>query len=154
MEAEHFRRWEPWWWFRDVGSTSIASVTDDWEGFRLILTADKCPDTRVLVPRGALVLYRVYDELGLLGRRFEGFEPGHCFYTVESSLLAKESSQVHGGTRDVPPARHYAIYTSDRCIHQCRSPGSVGDGATPDARLNRARCKGAPGKMVVLPKVG
>jgi hypothetical protein len=116
MGAEQFQRWEPWWWFRDVASTIIASVTDDWEGFRLILTADKCPDSRVLVPRGALLLYRVYDELGLLGRRLEGFEPGHCFYTVDSSLLAQEASQMHGGTRDVPPARHYAIYTSDRCV--------------------------------------
>jgi hypothetical protein len=116
MGAEQFQRWDPWWWFRDVAPTIIASVTDDWEGFRLILTADKCPDTRVLVPRGALVLYRVYDELGLLGRHLEGFEPGHCFYTVECSLLAKEASQMHGGTRDLPPVRHYAIYTSDRCV--------------------------------------
>ena len=70
---------------------------------------------RVLVPRGAPVLYRIYDELGLLGRHL-GLEPGHSFYTVESSLLAKEASQMHGGSRDAPLARHYAIYTSDRCV--------------------------------------
>jgi len=116
MEVEHLQRWDPWWWYRDVGSTIIASVTDDWEGFRLILTADKCPDTRVLVPGGGLVLYRVYDEVGLVGRQLEGFEPGHSFYTVESSQLVKQASGMYGGTRDFLSMRHYAIYTCDRCV--------------------------------------
>jgi hypothetical protein len=76
VTVEHFQRWDPWWWYRDVPSTIIASVADDWEGFRLILTAGQCPETRVSVPGGALVLYRVYDETGLIGREIQGIQCG------------------------------------------------------------------------------
>lgn len=116
MTGEHFQRWDPWWWYRDVASTIIASVTDDWEGFRLILTADQCPETRVSVPSGAVVLYRVYDETGLIGREIQGIQLGHCFYTAESSPLLAECSTMFSGIRDGDTTRHYAIYTSDRCV--------------------------------------
>ena len=72
MGNEHFQRWDPCWWYRDVRSTVIASVKDDWEGFRLILTGASFPDTRVSLAAGAVVLYRVYDESGLIGREIQG----------------------------------------------------------------------------------
>jgi hypothetical protein len=113
--TEIFRRWDPWWWYRDVPSTSIDAIYDDLEGFRLILTGDECPPTRVSVPHGHLVIYRAYDEIGLIGNNIQGLMPGHSFYTAESSRLLSESSTMHSGTRDTG-ALHYAIYTSGRCI--------------------------------------
>lgn len=116
MENEHFQRWDPCWWYRDVRSTAIASVKDDWEGFRLILTGANCPDTRVSVPAGAVVLYRVYDESGLIGREIQGIAPTHCFYTIQSSPLLAECWRMFGGIRDADTMRHYAIYTLGRCV--------------------------------------
>jgi hypothetical protein len=116
MENEHFQRWDPCWWYRDVRSTVIASVKDDWEGFRLILTGSNCPDTRVSVPAGAVVLYRVYDESGLIGREIQGIAPNHCFYTIESSPLLAECWRMFSGIRDADTMRHYAIYTLGRCV--------------------------------------
>jgi len=113
--TEIFQRWDPWWWYRDVPSTSISAIYDDLEGFRLILIGDKCPATRVSVPHGALVMYRVYDEIGLIGNNIQGLKPGHSFYMAESSRLLAECSTMHNGTRD-RGALHYAIYTGGRCI--------------------------------------
>jgi hypothetical protein len=115
VTTEVLHRWDPWWWYRDVPSTSIAAIYDDLEGFRLILMGDKCPATRVCVPHGNLVLYRVYDEIGLIGNNIQGLKPGHCFYVAESSRLLSECSTMHSGTRD-KGALHYAIYTGGRCI--------------------------------------
>lgn len=115
MTTDIFYRWDPWWWYRDVPSTSIAAIYDDWEGFRLILTGDECPATRVSVPRGGLVMYRVYDEIGLIGGNIQGLQPGHSFYRTESSRLLSECSTMHSGTRDKGSV-HYAIYTGGQCI--------------------------------------
>ena len=115
MADEQFERWDPWWWYRDVTSTIIASVTDDWEGFRLILKAEKCPETRVSVPTGCLVMYRVYDESGLVGRKIQGLQPGHCFYEAKVSPLLAECSAMHSGMRG-QHLRHFAIYSGDRCV--------------------------------------
>jgi hypothetical protein len=112
---ETFLRWDPWPWYRDVPSISIAAVIDDWEGFRLILTGDNCPATRVCVGHGHLVMHRLYDEVGLIGTNIQGLLPGHCFYKAESSRLLTECSMMHSGTRDTG-SLHYAIYTSGRCI--------------------------------------
>jgi hypothetical protein len=113
--TEIFHRWDPWWWYRDVPSTSITAIYDDLEGFRLILIGDGCPATRVSVPHGALVMYRVYDEIGLIGNNIQGLNPGHSFYMAESSRFLAECSAMHNGTRDAG-ALHYAIYTGGRCI--------------------------------------
>jgi hypothetical protein len=113
--TEIFHRWDPWWWYRDVPSTSITAIYDDLEGFRLILIGDKCPATRVSVPHGQLVMYRVYDEIGLIGNNIQGLKPGHSFYMAESSRLLSECSTMHSGTRD-RGALHYAIYTGGRCV--------------------------------------
>ena len=67
------------------------------------------------MPHGHLVLYRVYDEIGLTGNNVQGLNPGHCFYKAESSRLLSECSTMHSGTRDTG-ALHYAIYTAGRCI--------------------------------------
>jgi hypothetical protein len=115
VTTEIFHRWDPWSWYRDVPSTSITALYDDLEGFRLILSGEKCPATRVSVPHGKLVLYRVYDEIGLIGNNIQGLKPGHSFYTAESSRLLLECSTMHSGTRDTG-ALHYAIYTGGRCI--------------------------------------
>jgi hypothetical protein len=115
MTTEIFNRWDPWWRYRDVPSTRIAAIYDDWEGFRLILTGDKCPATRVSVPHGDLVMYRVYDEIGLIGNNVQGLQPSHSFYMAESSRLLSECSTMHSGTSD-RESLHYAIYTRDRCI--------------------------------------
>jgi hypothetical protein len=85
------------------------------EGFRLILTGDKCPATRVFVPHGYLVMYRVYNEIGLIGNNIQGLQHGHSFYMAESSRLLSECSTMHSGTRD-SGSLHYAIYTGGRCI--------------------------------------
>jgi hypothetical protein len=124
--TEIFHRWDPWWWYRDVPSTSVGAIYDDLEGFRLILTGDKCPPTRVSVPHGHLVMYRVYDEIGLIGNNIQGLKPGHSFYMAESSRLLSECSTMHNGTRDTG-ALHYAIYTRGRCIDMiCTSePGFI-----------------------------
>jgi hypothetical protein len=87
MTQEIFTRWYPWWWYRDVPSTTIAAINDDREGFRVILTAINCPDTRVTVAQGCLVQYRVYDEIGLAGLDHRGVVPGHSFYKSDSSPL-------------------------------------------------------------------
>jgi hypothetical protein len=115
MTTDIFNRWDPWWRYRDVPSTRIAAIYDDWEGFRLILTGDKCPATRVSVPHGDLVMYRVYDEIGLVGNNIQGLHPNHSFYTAESSHFLSECSTMHSGTGD-RGSLHYAIYTRDRCI--------------------------------------
>jgi hypothetical protein len=107
-----FTRWDPWWWYSNV-PTTIAAIHDDWEGFRVILTATNCPDTRVYVPR--LVQYRVFDEIGLAGLDHGGVVAGHSFYKSNSSPWLTEAlrmnSATYGGT-----SVHYAIYTGDRCI--------------------------------------
>ena len=114
MAQEIFTRWDPWWWYRDV-PTSIDAIYEDMEGFRIIITADKCPPTRVSVASGALVLYRVYDEIGLVGFDHGGVVPGHCFYTSDSSPLLSESTRMNSASYG-RPSLHYAIYTGGRCI--------------------------------------
>jgi hypothetical protein len=115
MMTENFARWDPWWWYRDVPSTSIAAIYDDWEGFRLILTAKDCPPTRVSVAQGHLVMYRVYDEIGLAGLNLQGLQVGHSFYKSESSQFLSEAftmnSAAYGGQ-----SLHYGIYTGGRCV--------------------------------------
>ena len=115
MQTEIFHRWDPWSWYRDVPSTSIASIYDDREGFRLILAGDRCPATLVSVPHGCLVMYRVYHEIGLIGTNIQGLQPSHSFYKAESSRLLTECSTMHNGTRDMG-SLHYAIYTGGQCI--------------------------------------
>ena len=115
MQTEMFQRWDPCSWYRDVPLTSIAAIYDDWEGFRLILTADECPATRVSVPQGYLVMYRMYNEIGLIGTNIQGLQPSHSFYKAESSRLLTECSTMHSGTRDMG-SLHYAIYTGTQCI--------------------------------------
>jgi hypothetical protein len=114
MTKETFARWDPWWWYSDVPSVAIEAIYEDVEGFRVIVTAAKCPATRISVPPGKLVLYRVYDEFGLSGLDHSGVRPGHCFYKSDSSPLLSETSKmsiVYGGT-----VVHYAIFTGNRCI--------------------------------------
>jgi hypothetical protein len=115
MTQDTFSRWDPWWWYHDVPSTSIAAIYDDWEGFRLILTGDNCPPTRVSVAPGRLVMYRVYDEVGLVGLDPQGLKPGHSFYRSDSSRLLAEASTMNIAGYGGEPL-HYAIYTGDRCI--------------------------------------
>jgi hypothetical protein len=115
MAQETFARWDAWWWYSDVPSVAIEAIYDDIEGFRVVITAAKCPATRISVSPGKLILYRAYDEFGLSGLDHSGVRPGHCFYRSDSSPLLSEASKmnsvVYGGT-----AVHYAIYTGDRCI--------------------------------------
>lgn len=115
MTQEIFTRWDPWWWYRDVPSTSIEAIHEDLEGFRIVITADKCPPTRISVASGALVLYRVYDEIGLVGLDHRGVLPGHCFYKSDLSPLLAESAKMNSAAYG-RPSLHYAIYTSGRCI--------------------------------------
>jgi hypothetical protein len=114
MTQEIFTRWDPWWWYRDVPA-SIDAIYEDLEGFRIIITANDCPPTRVSIVSGALVLYRVYDEIGLVGLNHQGVRPGHCFYKSDSSPLLSESSMMNSAAYG-RPSLHYAIYTGDRCI--------------------------------------
>lgn len=114
MNKDKAVRWDPSWLYRDVPDTIITSVTDDIEGFRAVVWAPKCPEARISVRRGALVLYCVYDEAGLVRRSIEGIEKTHCFYRFETSQLLTEAVRVYEGMRD--NLRHYAIYTSDRCL--------------------------------------
>jgi len=60
-------------------------------------------------------MYRVYDEIGLIGGNIQGLQPGHSFYRTESSRLLSECSTMHSGTRDKGSV-HYAIYTGGQCI--------------------------------------
>jgi hypothetical protein len=115
MTQETFSRWDPWWWYRDVPSTSIDAIYDDWEGFRIIITAQNCPPTRVSVAPGFLVLYRAYDEIGLVGLDTQGVRPGHCFYKSDSSSLLSESSRMNSAAYG-RASLHYAIYTGGRCV--------------------------------------
>jgi hypothetical protein len=115
MTQDIFSRWDPWWWYRDVPSTTIAAIHDDWEGFRVILTAPNCPDTRVYIPEGCLVQYRVYGEIGLAGLDHGGVVAGHSFYKSDSSPLLSEALRMNSAAYG-RPALHYAIYTGDRCI--------------------------------------
>lgn len=117
MAQEIFTRWDPWWWYRDVPTTNIASIYDDWEGFRLILTGSNCPPTRVFVAGGHLAMYRVYDEIGYLGLNPHGLHPGHSFYKSDSSGLLAESSKMNNVLYSAAgPPLHYAIYTEGRCV--------------------------------------
>jgi hypothetical protein len=115
MTQDIFTRWDPWWWYSDVPTTSIESIHDDQEGFRLILNGKDCPLTRVSVARGALVRYRVSEEAWLDENAFSGFKPGHCFYQSQSSRLLADASTMkvlaHGR-----PATHYLICTEDRIV--------------------------------------
>jgi hypothetical protein len=113
MTQDIFTRWDPWWWYRDVPSTTIAAIYDDREGFRIILTASNCPDTRVSV--GCLVQYRVYDEIGLVGLDHRGVMPGHSFYKSDCSPFLSEALKMNSAAYGRTSA-HYAIYTGDRCI--------------------------------------
>jgi hypothetical protein len=108
MTTEIFNRWDPWWRHRDVPSTRIAAIYDDRAGFRLILTGDKCPATRVSVPHGDLVMCRVYDEIG---SNVQGLQPSHSVFMAESSRLLSECSTMHSGTSD-RGSLHYAIFTA------------------------------------------
>ena len=114
MTTEVLLRWDPSWLYRDVADTVIVDVLDNIEGFRLLLSASKCPEAKIHVPRGTLVLYRVYDEMGLTGRAFSGLETGHCFYKLEGSPLLAEATSMFSGAR--PLLLHHAVYTSDRCV--------------------------------------
>lgn len=114
MTQEIFTRWDPWWWYRDVPSTNISAINDDLEGFRIILTAIDCPDTRVSVAQGCLVQYRVYDEICLAGLDHRGVVAGHSFYKSDSSPLLSEALKATGASYGT--SVHYAIYTGDRCI--------------------------------------
>jgi hypothetical protein len=116
MTAEVLSRWDPSWLYRDVPDTTILDVLDNIEGFRVLLSASKCPESKLHVPRGSLVLYRVYDEMGLVGRSLSGLEKGHCFYKLEHSPLIAEAESMFGSGRSAHQLLHYAIYTADRCV--------------------------------------
>jgi hypothetical protein len=86
-----------------------------WRGSGVVISADRSPPTRVSVASGALILYRVYDEIGLVGLDHRGVRPGHCFYMSESSPLLSESARMNSAPYG-RPLLHYAIYTGGRCI--------------------------------------
>lgn len=116
MTSGLFSRWDPWWWYRDVPSTEIVAIHDDAEGFRVILNAENCPPTRVTAAPGRLIMFRVYDEISLVGLNPTGLVPGHPFYKAEASKLLEESASMNSlafGRQ----ALHYAIYTRDRCVY-------------------------------------
>jgi hypothetical protein len=118
MTTDAFSRWDPWWWYRDVPSTEIVAIHEDAEGFRVILNGDKCPPTRVSVAPGRLIIYRVYDEISLLGLNPTGLVPGHPFYRTEKSKFLEEAASMNSAAFG-RPALHYAIYTGNR--YPCNS---------------------------------
>ena len=115
MTDDSVLRWDPWWWYRDVASTTIVAIYQDAEGFRVILNAKDCPPTRVSVAPGHLLLFRVFDESSLAWQKPSGLQPGHSFYKSESSnfLVEAKKMDILANSR---PLVHYAIYTANECI--------------------------------------